>query len=278
MTAEFIMIKSLLSTASAAAALAIIFSMPSQAEQISFIQNSSGLTFAAAPGNTLEVTTTGFGGMADYCNIACFGPSAMPDPVHDSSGNASFGPVTFFTGTVNTGPPDFFIPVAGSPSELFTYQQTSASPPGTPDFLKANITWTEVVSNTSISTSEPMLISVGAGMIIASSGDSAFTTAFPVGGDIDLTLNFFSPLAGGFPCTLTALAAGSSACPVTSMSASFEGGDATPGVVMTTIITTTGQQVPEPMSTFTALGIALFCLWGAYQLMRRERRLHGASA
>ena len=268
------MIKSLLSIASAA--LAVIFSMPSQAEQIILNQNSSGITFENNTGNTLEVTTTGFGGSANfYANSP-----AMLDPLHDSSGTGSFGPVKFFTGTVNTGPPappNFFIPVPGSPSELFKYQSTSgpADSPGTSDFLQANITWTEVVSNTSISTSEPQLISIGAGVILSGvTGDSTFMNDFPVGGDIDITLSFFSTNPQGFPCTLTDLAAGT--CSVTSESASFEGGIATPGGGGGTGRVGT-PVVPEPMSTFMALSIALGCLWGTYQVTQRGSRHHSAS-
>jgi hypothetical protein len=138
MKTGFIMMSKPLLTA-IAAALAITLSMPAQAGEILVNQSNSGfLTFAAAPGNTLEVSSAGFGGSAIYCAISCV-PS-VPDPLRDSSGTALFGPVDFFTGTVNTGPPGsvpFFTPVPGSTSEMFTYQSNNgpadASPPGTPD-------------------------------------------------------------------------------------------------------------------------------------------------
>jgi hypothetical protein len=86
------------------------------------------------------------------------------------------------------------------------------------------------------------------------------------------------------PCQLEKFDQPNSSCDVLSgmqidSTGFFEGGDATPqgggggpggGGMM--------PPVPEPMSSSMALGLALFCLWGTYQLTRRERRHHGASA
>ena len=52
----------------------------------------------------------------------------------------------------------------------------------------------------------------------------------------------------------------------------YEGGDATPAPPGLPPGGTTPQvEVPEPMSSFMALGMALFCLWSAYLVMRRGR-------
>jgi hypothetical protein len=267
MKTGFIMISTLLSTASASA-LAIIVSMPAQAGEIDVAGTTGSLTFAAAPGNTLEVSSDGFGGIANYMSGS---------PSSDSSGSATFFQInpptgSFLTGTANAGSPPFFTPIPPA-NETFNYTATS----GPADSLTADITWDTVISNTAIPGSEPQLH--GTGVIRPGvTGDSTFTMDFPEGGGIDITANFFSP-SGSFPCTLTDLAAGPPACAVTMQIASFEGGVVTPGGgggpggggMMP-------PDLPEPMSSITTLGLALFCLWGTYQLTRRERRDHGVSA
>ena len=139
--------------------------------------------------------------------------------------------------------------------------------------LSMGITWTSLVPNAPLG--EPQLF--GTGVITAIQGDDTFTSDFGMIGDlVNIFANF--PLTGP-PCDLTELATGSEACSgAFQIVASFEGGDATPagggggpggGGMM---------PVPEPMSSFMALGLALFCLWGTYQSTRRERRHLGASA
>jgi hypothetical protein len=92
MKTGFIMISTLLSTASASA-LAIIVSMPAQAGEIDVAGTTGSLTFAAAPGNTLEVSSDGFGGIANYMSGS---------PSSDSSGSATFFQINPPTGSFLT--------------------------------------------------------------------------------------------------------------------------------------------------------------------------------
>jgi hypothetical protein len=240
----------LLSPASAAA-LTLAFLMPAQAGEIDVAGTTTqALTFTAAGGNTLEVSSVlGFGGTAGY---------SSGNASSDSSGSAAFGPVHFFTGPEVAG---IFTPIPPA-SQTFSYQSNTmppadAVPPGTPDFLTADIEWTELDANAPLG--EPQLI--GTGVINTSDGDPTFLADFPVGGGINIIANF--PLNG--PCDLTQLAAGP--CDVTFEVASFEGDVVTPGLPPPPppLIET-----PEPMSSFTVLGLALCGLWGAYLMMRRQ--------
>ena len=80
----------------------------------------------------------------------------------------------------------------------------------------------------------------------------------------------------GFSPTLCSLNnSGGSACDILSgmeidATAFYEGGDATPASPpgLPPGGTPPQVEVPEPMSSFTALGMALFCLWSAYLVMR----------
>jgi hypothetical protein len=253
MKTGFIIMSRLLSLASAAA-LAVTLSTPARAGEI-FINGTTGLlTFTAAPGNTLEVSSTlGFQGDGSYDS-----GNPLSDTFH---GPAVFGPVDFFTGPdVGPTPPGVFIPIPPA-NQTFSYQSTvgPADSP-IPDSLTADISWTELDANAPAG--EPQLF--GAGVINTSSGDSTFLADFPMGGGINIFANF--PLSGS--CDLTQLAAGPPSCTVTFEVASFEGADAAPGLPPPPppqII------VPEPMSSFMVLGVALCGLWGAYLMMRRER-------
>ena len=91
------------------------------------------------------------------------------------------------------------------------------------------------------------------------------TDDFPAGSTINITAKF--PLGGG--CDLTQLATMVD-CTATFEFASFEGTDAlTPGTPPLPPVPPL-VETPEPMSSLLGLGIALFCLWGAYLVTRRE--------
>jgi hypothetical protein len=275
------MISKLLSITSATA-LAIILSTPSQANEI-VVSGTPGsqVQFTAVGGNALQVTsvTDGFQGIGEYKD-----PS-LPDPTADptySKGFAQFGPIngifcssgscgSFQTGQEASGVFPITDPAA---NQSFTYTSdqippADANPPGTPDSLTASITWTELDANAPLP-GEPQLN--GTGVVNTSSGDAMFLTDFPAGGLFDIFARF--PLSSPL-CDLTQLAAGSASCPVTFEIAAFEGADASPtSIIITTPIITTA--VPEPMSSFMAVGLALFCLWGMYQFNRRGPR-HAAA-
>jgi hypothetical protein len=208
---------------------------------------TGSVTFTAVGGNALGVMSSGFDGNA------MFNPAMGPSDI----GKAAFGMMNFLTGAevaAGMAAANFPIPSAppNVPTESFTYQTTTTS---STDDLMATITWTELKANAP--NGEPQLI--GTAVITMSSGDSQFTGDFPMGGTGTLFVDF--PLIQpGSPCDLTELATMTN-CTVTMEMASFEGGDLTPGV----------PGVPEPMSSFMALGMAVCCLWGTYQLTRRER-------
>ena len=232
------MINKLLSTASAAA-LAIALSMPAQAGEI-FISGttSDALTFTAVGMNTLNFSSMSFGGNAMY----------VPDTGPSDTGSVLFGSMSGTAGPESGGvfPITALTPATGEP---FTYQSNT----GGPDELRAEIISNEVVANAG---GEPQL--VGTGLVLAgTTGDTAFTTDFPVGGKFSIIGNF--PLSGS--CDLTELATMVN-CTASFEMASFEGtADFAPGG---------GSTAPEPMSSFMALGTALCCLWGTYQVTRRE--------
>jgi hypothetical protein len=161
-------------------------------------------------------------------------------------------------------------------AETFTYQSNGAGL----DQMTALISWDEVISNQP-PPSEPQL--VGTALIETSSGDPSFATDdFPAGSIIDIGANF--PLNGS--CSLTQLATMTD-CTAIFEFASFEG---TPDALTPGLPggpqgpQTPGVPVPEPMSSFMALGVALCCLWGTYRVVRREsgqsgpRFLHETSA
>jgi hypothetical protein len=250
MKTGFIIISKLVSTATAAA-LAVIVSMPAQAGEIDVAVPTGSLTFTAAGMNTLEVSSSGLSGSASYVSGS---------PSSDSSGSAAFGLLDFFTGPEAAG----IFPAIPPANQLFTYQSATgpddSSP--TPDSLTVEIAWDQVVANAPLG--EPQL--VGTGLVISSDGDLTFTTDFPVGGGINIVANF--PLAANSPCDLTQLAG---SCPVTFEVALFEGDVVTPGLPPLPPPPPPQIQIPEPLSSFMALGIALCCLWGTYQVTRRER-------
>jgi hypothetical protein len=283
MKTEFNMISKLLSITSAAALAIIILSTPSQANQLIVSGTPGfGLGFTAVGGNALQVTsvTDGFQGIGEYKD-----PS-LPDPTADpaySTGFAQFGPIngvfcssgscgSFQTGAETNGVFPITDPAA---NQSFSYQSNSTTPVDAPgaDFLTANITWTELDSNDNLMTGEPQGESqlIGTGAVTGLAGDTMFTTDFS-SGVFDIVANF--PPSNTASCSLTQLALGPPPvppCPVTFEIFSFEGSDATPApiIITTPIVTTPG--VPEPMSSSMALGLALFCLWGTYQLRRRSR-------
>jgi hypothetical protein len=206
--------------------------------------SSIALTFTAQspPNGTLEVSSGGFSAPAGY---------------QANTGSATFGKMDFFTGTVNAGSPPFFTPNLIPPAnEDFKFQAG-------PDSLDATITWTELTAP-AVSV-EPQLF--GTGLINTSSGDSQFEMDFPAGGGISISSGLNFPLAPPI-CSLADLAAGSSNCNgLTREMSTLEGGDAMPGPPNTT---------PEPMSSLMALGVALSCLWGTRQMMRRQRDRSGS--
>jgi hypothetical protein len=251
---------------------AIVLSIQAQANQIDVSGTPGGsLTFTAAPGNALQVSSDGFQGVGEYRDPSLPNPPA--DPTY-SKGFAQFGPIngvtggSFLTGpNIGPTPPGVFTPIPPA-NQLFEYVSNAVPPAdggGALDSLTATITWTKLAANAPLP-GEPQLF--GTGVVNTSSGDAKFTGDFPVSGVFDIFANF--PLTGS--CDLTQLALGPPSCAVTFEMAAYEGGDATPGT------TPPPPGVPEPMSSSMALGLALFCLWGTYQLTWRERRDHGAPA
>ena len=269
------LIMSKLLSSACAAALALAFSMQAQANPISINGTFGPVTFTEVqPGNELEVSSPGFQGQAEYQGA---GPGL-------DTGVAVFGAMDFTTaGSLITPPPPNpdpsvppisqdspYFPASGAQS--FTYQANddpdNPSMGANPDSLSMNITWTSLVPNAPAG--EPQLF--GTGVITSISGDDTFTMDF---GTVDSLVNIFAnfPLSTG-SCDLTQLATGAAACMgATFELAGYEGGDATPGSLPPPpppLIET-----PEPMSSFTVLGLALCGLWGAYLMMRRERGRSG---
>jgi hypothetical protein len=232
------------------------------------------LEFTAVGGNALQVTsvTNGFQGIGEYKD-----PNFLPDPTADptySKGSAQFGPINGVScipgpcGSFQTDKEASGVFPITDPAAKQSFSYTSdqvppadANPPGTPDSLTATITWTELDANAPLP-GEPQLF--GTGKVNTSSGDAMFEMDFPAGGLFKIFANF--PLTGS--CDLTQLALGPPPvppCPVTFEIAAFEGSDATPGITTTPPTTT-----PEPMSSFMVLGVALSCLWGTFEVMRRQ--------
>jgi hypothetical protein len=235
----------------AAAVLALLsapaFGTPCPPGPCIAINGSGSLTFTQAANNSLEVSSGPLSGMASYVSSI---------PGNDSSGTATFGTTHFFTGpeVVASSPPGVFIAVPPA-DQTFHYQSNTG------DDLRADITWMEVVANAPAG--EPQL--VGTGDITSSVGNIA--TDFPApDGMFSITANF--PAS----CGLELLVAGQ--CSGNVSMAMFEGlDDFTPfsggggpggGGMMP-------PDLPEPMSSFMAVGLALCCLWGTYQWTRRER-------
>jgi hypothetical protein len=108
MKTGFIMISKLVSTA-AAAALAVIVSMPAQAGEIDVAVPTGSLTFTAAGMNTLEVSSSGLSGSASYVSGS---------PSSDSFGSAAFGLLDFFTGPEVASSLRSLPPISCSPTGL----------------------------------------------------------------------------------------------------------------------------------------------------------------
>jgi hypothetical protein len=189
---------------------AIVLSIPAQANQIDVSGTPGGsLTFTAAPGNALQVSSDGFQGVGEYRDPSLPNPPA--DPTYPK-GFAQFGPIngvsggSFLTGpNIGPTPPGVFIPIPPA-NQAFGYVSDAvppadAVPPGKPDSLTATITWTKLAANAPLP-GEPQLF--GTGVVTASDGDAMFTKDFPKAGTFDIFANF--PLSGG--CDLTQLALG----------------------------------------------------------------------
>jgi len=232
----------------ASAALAATLAIPAQAGQI-FIAGTASfgtVKFTAEPLSSLRVSAPlGFDGNATY----------VPDMGPTDTASVQFGTLDFFTGPESAG---VFTAIPPS-DQTFNYESNL----GGVDQLTAEITWTQVVANAPLP-GEPEL--VGTAFIQSSSGDPSFMTDdFPAGSTINITAKF--PLGGG--CDLTQLATMVD-CTATFEFASFEGTDAlTPGTPPLPPVPPL-VETPEPMSSLLGLGIALFCLWGAYLVTRRE--------
>jgi hypothetical protein len=201
-------------------------------------------------GSALEISSLGFSGSATY------GPD---------SGQVSFGAMDFTTEPLTMGVFPITSPAA---TESFAYIANVADPdnPDTsgPNFLDQmtmTISWNQLVNG-----GEPELD--GTGTVLKSFRDTAFTTDFPVGGSATVTAKFPTAcdLASGF---------GADTCDIlASMDiGKFEGGDAIPGGSAPPQQPPPPPIVPEPMSSFMALGMALCCLWGTYQLTRGKSGL-----
>jgi hypothetical protein len=236
----------------AAAIVALTATVPTSTRADMIILNGNTMTaaytFTPVGTTMLMVSSNGFGGSATY------GPD---------SGLVSFGTTSFTTEALvgNT------LPIGPSPPgtaiQSFRYQASNDPDnpgPNFPDTLLLSIAWTEL-DNVS---GEPHLIGTGT-VEPGSIGDTPFETDFPVGGSATVT--------GNFPktCSLNDLGNCNILSGMTIDSTGFfEGGDVTPGGSSTV--------VPEPMSSFAALVMALCGLWGAHQLTRWERRRYGVSA
>jgi hypothetical protein len=212
---------------------------------------NQALVFTPEAGNTLNVSTLspfGFG------NSATYGPD---------TGFVSFGAMNFTTQPLMAGSPSFF-PIAPPATESFEYQaitdpdNPNTSGPNFPDTMTMTISWNQLVNG-----GEAELD--GTGLILTSAGDTPFVTDFPVGGTTTIT--------GFFPTSCNLMNFGSGSCDILSgvEIAFFEGGDTPPGVVPPLQPPPFMPPVPEPMSSFMALGMAVCCLWGTYQLTRRYR-------
>ena len=240
---------------SAVIALAAAVSTGAHADSISITGSLSlveALTFTPS-GTALQISSPGLFGAAFY------GPD---------TGVAIFGPTNFTTEPLTPGqqPGDLsFFPIT-SPAATQTFQYTATIDPDNlgpdfPDQLKMTITWNQLVNG-----GEAELD--GVGLITESSGDIPFVTDFPLGGLA--TVHGFFPtncsLQGGNCDILAAMDIGR-----------FEGGDATPqgGVVPPLQPPPFTPPVPEPMSSFVALGTALCGLWGAYVVIRRKTSQSG---
>jgi hypothetical protein len=241
----------LITSAAAIVALAAASSISAHADDIVMGgMLNQALLFTPEAGNTLNVSTLspfGFG------NSATYGPD---------TGVVSFGPMNFTTQPLMAGSPSFF-PIIPPATESFEYQaiidpdNPNTSGPNFPDTMTMTISWNQLVNG-----GEEELD--GTGVVLASSGDTPFTTDFPVGG--------MTTVQGFFPTDCQLNNFGSGTCDILSgmQIGKFEGGDLPPGVppfqpppFM--------PPVPEPMSSLMALGMAVCCLWGTYQLTRRYR-------
>jgi hypothetical protein len=236
-------------TTSAAAILALAATIPTGAHADQILMGGllpDALNFTPQPGDMLNVSTSGFSNLAQY------GPEPDMGQVH-------FGAMVFTTDPLMPGPPgqaSFFPITSPAATESFSYIANFADPdnsgPDFPDQMTMTITWNQLVN-----AGEEELD--GTGVVLTSSGDTAFTTDFPVGGATTVT--------GFFPTDCQLGNFGSGPCDILAgmQIGKFEGGDTTPGGGGGTPGGPGTPFVPEPMSSFMALGLALCCLWGAYQ-------------
>jgi hypothetical protein len=170
-------------------------------------------------------------------------------------GRAAFGITSFSTD----------VPVGGvystSGMQSFEYLSKTDVPTSDPtDHLLADITWTTLV----IAPNAEWVLD-GVGMVTGSSGDAAFVNDFPVGGLFSVDTNLPTLACTGIDLPFTG-------CMPDLTLVYFEIGTASPlGLPPPPPPPPPLIDAPEPMTSFTALGIALFGLWGAYQFSRRER-------
>jgi hypothetical protein len=224
-----------------------MFAVPAQAGSISITGTPvpDVVIFTEEPANFLRVTSPlGFDGTATYTPTNPIGQS--------DDGLVQFGSMDFFTGPASAG---VFTPLPlPPPTQTFNYESTTDS-----DQLTSLITWTELDSNAPFG--EPEL--VGTAAISSISGDLDFVTDFQFG--VNIRAKF--PVG----CDLVSLSMG--VCMTTFESVVFEGADASSGGPPPPPCCTPPLiETPEPMTSFTGLGIGLFGLWGAYQLTRRDCR------
>ena len=247
-------------------ALAIGFSIPAQADPI-YINGdfSPALTFAQVvplPSDNVEVMTVSGFGCSNCASYGFAGPY---------NGTATFGPTDFVAGPLETNTPitgvsTFPVPAPGYPAGLETFHYASGS---NSDTLDALINWTTVQDATEV---QLQGIGVVTGLNVDPSDTSSFGTEWQNGEAVQMAVAYFPIGAGG--CDLATLV--TTGClggivPVTMELSYFEGASVTPGLPGLPGGPPPLTDLPEPMSSFVALGIALCCAWGMYPLIRRQR-------
>lgn len=182
-----------------------------------------GPTFTPLPGDQVEVTSPGWGGL-----IAGYETNGLNN---NNAGTGLFGPLDF-TGQL-TSNNDY----VGSATESFSFNSTSD--PTRIEALTATVTWNTAhfdVNNEVF----PML--AGTGIVLtssSSSSDDSFTTDFPVHGTFTITADFLATCDRFFP----------SCVPNQIIDTDLLNGALTPIIV----------PAPEP-ATITLLAIALVAL------------------